>query len=439
MLVENQNIEFKETWRDEFLKTLAAFANTSGGTMIIGKNDNGETTGITNARELLEYLPNKIVQKLNIHPLVKYIENNGLVTIDIVVDAYDYAVSYNGKYFIRTGSTTQELADRELQRFLLKKCKLSWENQIVEKASLDEIDETTVNKFKQMASKRVEGIEIENTLTILQKLNLTNENSQLRYAAILLFGKNPQKYFQSAYFKIGRFKNNIDIITDDVIEGNLFTQLTRLLEVLRGKYLKNIIKGIGDDWARVEDWEYPYEAIREAVINTLIHKDYTGAHSQLRIYDNELSLWNSGELLEDLTLDKLRVAHKSVLRNETIAGVFYKAGLIEAWGRGTVRIIDECKKAGLPEPRFVHDTKGFEILFSKDMYNEAYLKSLNLNERQIMIVNVVKENKKTTSADIERQFSISRSTATRELNLLVEKSILVIMGEGKYIEYQLNT
>jgi ATP-dependent DNA helicase RecG len=436
---ENQHTEYKEIWRDEYMKTLAAFANSDGGTMFIGKDDNGNIKGIENSRELLEYLPNKIVQKLNIHPLVKYIETDGLATIEIVVDAYDYAVSYNGKYYIRTGSTTQELADRELQRFLLKKCKLSWENQIADKATLDEIDQNTINHFKKLATKRVKNIENEDTLLILQKLNLVDENQKLRYSAILLFGKNPQKYFASSYFKIGRFATPVDIITDDLIDGNLFTQLTKVLDVLRTKYLRNIIKKETDEnWSRIEDWEYPYEAVREAVINTLIHKDYTGAHVQMRIYDNELSLWNSGELMEDLTLEKLRIPHRSVLRNENIANVFYLAGLIEAWGRGTIRIIDECKAAKLPEPRFIHDTKGFEISFCKDIYNQKYLKELGLNERQIKAVEYAKKNHKIKSADFEEIAAISRSTATRELNQLVEKAILVIEGDGKNIVYQLN-
>jgi len=440
MNIETQNIEFKESWHDEFLKTLAAFANTAGGTMIIGKDDSGNIKGIANANDLLEYLPNKIVQKLNIHPLVKYIETNGLVTIEIVVDAYEYAVSYNGKYYIRSGSTTQELADRELQRFLLKKCKLSWENQIADKATIDEIDQSTINHFKKLAANRIKDIENEDTLIILQKLNLVDENQKLRYSAILLFGKNPQKYFASSYFKIGRFETPVDIVTDDVISGNLFTQLTKVLDVLRVKYLRNIIKKETDkNWSRIEDWEFPYEAIREAVINTLIHKDYTGAHVQLRIYDNELSLWNSGELMEDLTLEKLRIPHKSVLRNENIANAFYLAGLIEAWGRGTIRIIDECKTAGLPEPRFIHDTKGFEIIFSKDKYNDNYLKQLGLNERQMKAVFYIKENKEITNSIYQELFKCSRNTASNDLQKLTELQILISVGTtGTSVKYYLN-
>jgi len=437
---ENQHIEYKETWRDEYMKTLAAFANTDGGSLFIGINDDGKAVGIENSRKLLENLPNKIVQKLNIHPLVKYIEKEGLATIEIVVDAYDYAVSYNGKYYIRTGSTTQVLADRELQRFLLKKCKLSWENQIVDKATLDDIDPRTINYFKKLAYKRIKDIENEDTLLILQKLNLVDENQKLRYSAILLFGKNPQKYFASSYFKIGRFANHVDIITDDLIEGNLFSQLTKVLDVLRTKYLRNIIKKeTAENWSRIEDWEYPYEAIREAVINTLIHKDYTGAQVQMRIYDNELSLWNSGELMEDLTLDKLRIPHKSVLRNENIANAFYLAGLIEAWGRGTIRIINECKKAGMPEPEFKHDTKGVEITFYKDKYTDKYLRKLGLNERQIKAIEYLKKNNIITNEIYRKIAETSKPTASRDLHELTKKEILVKIGTtGKGTEYVLN-
>ncbi len=436
-MTETQNTEFKETWKDDYMHTLSAFANTDGGVLIIGKNDKGETVGINNVKYLLENLPNKISQKLGIYPSIELSEENNKQLVEIHINTYDVPISFNGKYYIRRGSTTQQLTDKELNRFLLQKSRTSWESLPEHNATIDDIDEKTIEKFKNLAKKRVLGIENEDTKTIISKLRLTDEKGNLKRAAILLFAKDPQKYYISSYFKIGRFTSLTDIVTDDVIEGNLFSQLNKVLEVLRAKYLRNIISGYDENWVRIEDLEYPYEAIREAVINTLIHKDYSGSHVQMRIYNNEINLWNSGALLEDLTPEKLKGKHKSVLRNELIANTFYKAGLIEAWGRGTINIINECKKANLPIPDFNENTNGFEIIFYKDKFNDEFLIELGLNERQKQIIKFLTENPKITSLEYCNKFNITKRTANRDLKQLIELKTIVAKDDGKNTYYQL--
>ncbi len=434
MNIETQHIEFKESWHDEFLKTLAAFANTEGGTMKIGIDDSGSVKGIANAKELLENLPNKIVQRLHIHPLVKYVETNGLATIEVVVEPYETAISYNGKFYIRTGSTTQELSDKELHRFLLKKNKITWESLTEDHASLDEIKPETIEKFKKLARKRVPNIEREDTVDVLKKLHLIDEHGKLKRAAILLFGKDPQKYFHSSYFKIGKFRTNTDLVTDDVIEGNLFDQFDLILNVLRVKYLSLMVKGY-KDWVRQEELEYPEDALREAVINALIHKDYLGSHTQMKIFDDKIILWNAGELLKGITIADLKKSHESVLRNELICNAFYKAELIEAWGRGTELMVTKCKEAGLPEPEYREYFGGIELIFYKDRLNENALSKFDLNERQMKAIAYLKENKVISSAQYIQICEVSKRTAIRDLNLLEEKSIITKKGDNKNVTY----
>jgi len=420
---ENQNTEFKETWRDDYMKTLAAFANTDGGVMVIGKDDDGNVKGILNSPELLEILPNKIVQKLNIHPLVKYIETDGLATIEIVVEAYNYAVSYNGKYYIRTGSTTQELADRELQRFLLARNKQTWESCVVDEATLEDIDFETVERFKRLSKSQIKGIEQETPEMILRKLRLIDKDNKLKRAAILLFGKSPQDFFLSSYFKIGKFSSLTEIITDNIIEGNLFQQLDEILDLLESKYL--IKKVIGyENWQRKEELEFPEIALREAVINALIHKDYSGSHTQMKIFQDSIWIWNAGGLLEGLTVDLLRTNHESILRNELICNTFYKAGFIEAWGRGTIKIINACKDAGLPEPEFSVRQFSFEVVFKTAKFTSEYINSLNLNERQTKIVNYLFENEFITNSICQNINGVNRTMANRDINILIEKGVI---------------
>ena len=194
-----------------------------------------------------------------------------------------------------------------------------------------------------MSVKRLPLIRDENDyVKILQKLNLL-ENGKLTRAGILLFGKNPKRYWTSAYIKVGKFLTNTDIISSDDVEGNLFEQVEKTIELLRTKYLISKIRFEGI--YRKEELEYPEEALREAIINAVIHRDYIGAHTQLKVYTDKIILWNDGSLPNEIKIEDLKKDHHSKPRNELLADVFFKAGLIEAWGRGTIKITDECKDA----------------------------------------------------------------------------------------------
>jgi ATP-dependent DNA helicase RecG len=436
MNTENQHTEYKETWRDEYMKTLAAFANSDGGSLFIGIDDSGKEVGLENAAYLLENLPNKIIQKLNIFPEVNQIQKGVTSIIEIKVGKYDNPVSFNGKYYIRAGSTTQELADKELHRFLLQKSKISWESLIEEDATIDEIKETTVARFKQFAKKRVPGIENENTVSVLKKLNLLNSKGQLKRAAILLFGNDVRKYFMSAYFKIGKFQTETALVTDDVIEGNLFEQLEQVMQVLRGKYIRLIVREY-KDWRRIEEFEYPEDALREAIINALIHKDYSGSHIQMKVYDDKIVLWNPGKLLEGITLSELKTSHHSVQRNELLCEAFYRADFIEAWGRGTIKIVDLCKAANLPEPEYEENSGGIRTIFYKDKYNENSYENLGLNERQIKALEYLKENRKITSKEYCILFDITKRTANRDIKVLINLNLVSSIGLNKNIEFVL--
>ncbi len=160
-----------------------------------------------------------------------------------------------------------------------------------------------------------------------------------------------------------------------------------------------------------------------------MHKDYTGPTIQLSVYDDKLILWNPGKLPEELTIDMLKTKHPSHPRNKNIADAFFKMGYIEIWGRGISKIIDACQAVGMPEPMLEEFAGGFQITFLKDIYTEAYLHQLDLNERQIKAVLHVKEAGKITNKSYQKLFSVSRITATRDLTGLTEKGVLKSFGE----------
>jgi ATP-dependent DNA helicase RecG len=443
---EGQNIEFKEQWRDDTLKTICAFANTQGGTIYVGIDDKGRSVTLKDPRRLLEDIPNKIKGILGIVADVRAIKKSGKQIIKIAIKKYTAPISYRGAFYIRSGSTTTELKGVELSRFLLSRAGTSWDNIIEPRASLKDINVKTVRHFQQLAKARFPFITREKSVQlVLQKLNLI-EKGRLKRSAILLFGKDPRKYFISAFIQIGRFVSESEVVSTDVIEGSLFEQVEKTIEILRLKYLENrfYYEGI----YRKEDLIYPEEALREAIINAVIHRDYIGSHTQLRVYDDKLWLWNAGGLPEGITIDKLKKPHSSCLRNELLADVFFKAGFIEAWGRGTLKIVNKCKEKGLPEPEFSEMTGGFLVSFAKAKAMEkAAAGAAQMEKRAIKrlrrkfggkfgessekVLKVILTDKNISAKEIAKQIGISPRAVEKHIAKLKQYRILKRIGPAK--------
>ena len=431
---EEQDIEFKKEWRNEHLKTIAGFANTEGGVMCIGIDDNGRTVALSNIKKLLEDIPNTIRNKLQITPSVKIEEKDDREVIKITVNSSDFPVFLDGKINIRSGSTTQELKGSELTNFLLEKTGKTWDSLTVD-ATFDDLDLETFEYFKRLAIDRLPEIKNASYKTIFKNLELITNDEKLTRALIFLFGKKPQTFFITAQSRVGRFKTPTEILDTVIADGNLFKQLDTLMNAIK-KHL-NVrfeIKGI----ERKDVWDYPLEALREAVINALIHKDYLStAEMQIKIYDDRLWIWNPGKLPKQLTIESLKIEHSSFPKNPLIASVFYYAGFIERWGSGTKRMIDLCKVQGLPEPEFKEEFCGISVYFRKDIYTEEYLRKFGLNERQIKAVMYVKERGRITNKEYQAINNVSNKTAYLELSNTVERAVFKVEGRGKSTIYTL--
>jgi len=236
--------------------------------------------------------------------------------------------------------------------------------------------------------------------------------------------------------KIGKFLTDTDIQTTDIVGGNLFQQVENSLEILRTKYLHSQISFEGIH--RRDILEYPYEALREATINAIIHRDYSGlSQTQIRVYSDKLIIMNEGSLPPEITVEDLKRNHLSKPRNRLLADVFYFAGFIEAWGRGTLKIVEKCRDQGLPKPEFQNDHGVMSVIFFKDRWNEKYLHQLELNERQIKAVQYIKEYGKITNSDYQNINNVSERTALRDLDDLMRKEIVLKKGQKKGTHYKL--
>ncbi|OGU82204.1 MAG: transcriptional regulator, partial [Ignavibacteria bacterium RIFOXYA2_FULL_35_9] len=299
-------------------------------------------------------------------------------------------------------------------------------------------DEESIKRFINIAEKtnRLPDITGLTNFEILEKLRLT-EGEKYKRAAIILFGKDPGKFYPSISVKIGKFGKSADeLLYEEVEEGNLFKILQNVLNQLNRKFFRNPIDFEG--MQRIEKGEYPIAAVREMLLNALAHKSYNGAAIQIRIYDDKINIWNEGTLPPELTLDSLTKQHPSIPRNPIIADVCYKGGFIDTWGRGTLKIINACKEAELPSPEIKEEFGGFSVTIFKDVLTDELLRKLGLNERQIKAVLYVKESGKITNKEYRDLNNISDEGARIDLNDLIEKNIFIAEGSGRSSHYLLN-
>jgi len=205
---ESQRTEFKLNWRDEYLKHLCAFANSQGGKLFIGIADDGSVTGVKNIKKLLEDIPNKAINYLGIIVDIHLVEEHGKEYLEIIVPKSSVPISYKGVYYVKSGSTKQELKGYELQQFILKKLGRTFDELPAEGAGLGDIDEKAVSMFVRKATKAKRlprDADADGLQEVISNLKLITDSGKLKNAAILLFGKDPLRFFSSVTFKIGRF------------------------------------------------------------------------------------------------------------------------------------------------------------------------------------------------------------------------------------------
>ena len=434
-MAEQQNIEYKQSWHDDYLKWICGFANANGGTIFIGKNDNGKVVDVLQYKKLMDDIPNKIRNSMGISAEVNLHEEKELRFIEIIIPPYSVPISLRGRYYYRSGSTKQELTGTSLNEFLMKKSGKTWDDVLEPRANFNDIDKKAISIFLKACNNagRLPESDGLTTSELFEKLRLT-ENGKLKRAAIILFGKDPGKFYPNMFVKIGRFgKDDADLKFQEIIEGNLIHMLHEILNQLNRKFLIKAIEFEGI--YRIEKGEYPVPAIREMLLNALVHRSYMGAPIQIRVYDTKITIWNEGTLPDGLTLDALKRSHSSRPRNPIIADVCFKGGYIDSWGRGTVKIFDTCKQAALPLPEMIEIDGGFSITLYKETISPEKHSETILNKRQKKAVSFLKKKEKITNKEYQEMNNTTERTATRDLLDLVEKGVIKssgIKGAGAY-------
>lgn len=353
--------------------------------------------------------------------------------IEICVNSNSYPVNYKGEYHYRSGSTKQQLKGQALNQFLLQKTGITWDSVPVQGVTVQELRNDSFDIFREQAvrSKRMDKKDIDATNEqLLDNLNLL-ENSHLKRAAILLFHHNPEKWIPGAYTKIGYFESDSELRYQDEIHGSLISQADKVVDLIFTKYLKADISYQGV--TRVETYPFPKEAIREAVLNAIAHKFYGALIPiQISVYADRIYIANDCIFPEDWTINDLMGKHRSRPYNPLIANTFFRAGFIEAWGRGIEKIKDSCKEAGNPMPEYTVKREDIMVMFKSLVSNtDRATNQGNDNSIVTRILKVIQEEPSLSQKKIANVIGEKYSTVKYYMESMKKSGIIKREGSSQ--------
>lgn len=432
---ESETLEFKETFNDSVIEALAAFANTSGGTVLIGISDKGTIKGISISKESVPRWLNEIKTKTasSIVPDVEIKQEQGKTVVCLQVPEYPVKpVSFRGRYYQRKNKsnhlmTTDEVANQHLQTL-----NTSWDYYPDRDHSLDHISLDKVRNFIEK-SNRYRSVPItDDPLTVMKKYDLLRDGN-ITFGGYLLFVKQ-QSFFST--INAGLFQSETIIKDSVTIESDLFSEIDEVISFITKHINKEYI--ITGKPEREERWDYPLDAIREIVINMIVHRDYRlESNSIIKIFPDRIEFYNPGKLMPGLTIERLiRGDYTSKARNKQIARIFKEANEIEQYGSGIKRIINSCLAYGLPSPKIEEFVEGFRVTVFKSVQKtkvETKVKAkvetkVKTSER---ILNLIRKNPFVTREELSEQLHLTLDGIDWNLRKMKKEGKLKRIGPKK--------
>lgn len=430
---EGYKIEFKEGIGG-IEKELATFANSSGGRIFLGVSDNGNVKGIKITNELksrIQDIANNCRPKIKIST-----EDFGNVLIINVREGGDKPYECSSGFYKRIGPNSQKMTRDEIIDFFKSEGKIRFDELTEPKFSYPkDFDKNKLLRFLELAELS-KSIKPE---TVLLSLGVAEKQEGKLYfnnAGVLFFAKEPQKFVPWSVFTVVLFKDKegADVIDRKEITGSLFEIVDKVMDFV-WLYAKVAYRFTGRP-QREEIYEYPFEAVREAVINSVMHKDYfeRGHNNILKFFPDRIQIENIWVKPKHFILGKTVFR-----RNHLIADLFSRIHFGEKLGSGMQRMRDICGAEGAPYPKIEFTGIHFYITFKQsrrylEMAGKGKAKEEQLaalNERQRRFVEALRERKILTRIDYETTVKTSKRTAIRDLQDLVEKGIIVDISTSK--------
>ena len=447
LIREKESVELKSSLSliNEIIETVSAFSNTMGGKIVIGIDDAGRIKGVEIGKGTIENLTNRVSQNTDpkIHPRisVKEVEGKKIIVIE-VKESLDRLVLAFGRPFKRVGKSTMRIGKDEYERLILEKHKerFQFDKQICEEANLEDIDGRNVKAYLKLREKnRNISSKIKIPLDHLLINIKAATDKKPTNAGILFFGKNPLKFISHAQLRLVRIKgvkiygNILDRLDSN---GTLWEMVDQAEEFIR-KNIRLLGFRTEKSFRREDKFDYPIRALREAIINGLIHRDYFNlADVRVFIFDDRIEVVSPGPFPEGVTPKKPK--HKPV--NKILSDLMYDIGYIEKYGSGIYLENELCLKNGNPKPVYELDPIQTKVIFKSQVKDVTVVEIeeeilQGLSERQKRAIEYIKRQGSISNKGYRDTFKVSAATAKRELRDLVKKRVCKMRGAGPSLEY----
>ena len=412
---ETRILEFKVTITNTFLKTVSAFSNYDGGTIIFGVDDDGNVKGLTDVKQVCLDIENKINNSISPQPnYTLEIQNNEQTIKLTVISGLQKPYLYKSKAYKRNDTATIEVDTLEFTRLVLDGKNIRFEELPYKEQGLS---------FEILSHKLKESIQIETfNKDTLRTLNLYDNVNGFNNAAGLLADKN---HFLG--IDIVKFGENISIIQKRVTIENVsvLDAYEKSLAVFRDYYQYELIQGA----ERKKMEKIPEEAFREAIANALIHRAWdVDSHIRVSMFDDRIEVVSPGGLPSGITSEEYLLGKLSVLRNRNLANVFYRLGFVEIFGTGVTRI-KQLYAEGLMKPDFEVSENAIKIVLP------LFEKNANLTEDEKVIYKLLSKTMLKSMSEIAPYVPFGKSKTTQLLKDMGEKRVIEIKGKGKGTKY----
>lgn len=432
---ETDVLEFKKSFGQEVIVSLSAFANTKGGSVLIGVDDDGKIIGVNIAEETIQNWINEIKQKTDpciVSDADVIVVNKKSVVVFSVKEFPVKPVSVQGRYYKRVSNSNHKLTLNEIYDLYIKAFNLSWDYHTDAQLSLNNISKAKVQKYMSFKG---------NVIRFLKKHELLREGKLTR-AAYLLFVRDISALTS---IQAGRFKSQTKIIDNATIQTDLFSEVDLVINFIKKHLMTEYI--ITGKAKREERYDYPLEAIREIVLNMIVHRDYQDSgDSIIKMFDDRIEFFNPGRLTEGLTVAELLSDNYSPkARNKLINLMFKEAGLVEKYGSGIKRIMDNCNNHGKCKVHFENMQHGFRVILSKEVnvfVNDTVNEPVNdtVNEpvnRLNKITALIVKKPRITLLQMAESCNVSVVTIKRDLEKLKKQGVIIRVGSDKKGHWEL--
>ena len=445
---ESEILEFKEStgeWK-AIIKTISAFANTRGGTVVVGISDKGNILGVQIGKKTVEDLTNKIKENTDpkIFPRITVEKIDGASIIVITIEeCLSKPLFAFDRVYKRVGKSTLRATSEEIRIMALGAKKVYWDEQICEEAKFEDFDEEKVKwylgrKEEIRMVKKPQKMEMKNLLLNITAAKEVGKKIQPTNVGVMFFGKNPQRFILQSQLRLARFAGGTP--TRDFLDKmNCSGTLWEMVESAEG-FIKRNTRVFGFrtefNFKRIDKMEYPIKAIREAVINAIIHRDYNEpADTRILIFDDRIEVVNPGNFPKGVTPEN----PKHVPVNPRLCQLMYEAGFIEKYGTGIYMINELCKDWGLPKPEYNLSTVETKVIFRSSgkaiVISEIEKKGIELDERQKKALQYVFSKGFITNKIYREVNRVSHKTAHLDLEDLLHKGLLITIGKGRATKY----